>query len=77
MFLKHLYYNMCNVRTNLAPREPMQACDSSLEPSRQKKNIGGKNFRFARAARPQRAKMCSAHYIRYLKMTVLTFGPIK
>ena len=63
--------------TNFAVYERNSACDSSLEPPWQIKNIGRKIFRFMRASRPQRAKMRSAHYIMYLKMTVLTFGPIK
>ena len=46
------------------------ACDTSLEPSHQKKLIREKKSRFARAARPQRAKTCSAHYISHFKMTI-------
>ena len=45
------------------------ACDTSLEPSRQKKLNHEKKSRFACSARPQRAKTCYAHYISYLKMT--------
>ena len=59
-------------------------CDTSLEPSWQKKLIHGKKSHFARTARPQRAKTCSAYYISYpkttvlrLKMTVLRLGPLK
>ena len=44
----HLYYNKRNVTRILVLREPMRACDSSLEPSLQIKNIDGKFFRFAR-----------------------------
>ena len=40
------------------------ACDSSLEPSCHRNDRIMGNFRFARAARPQRAKMCFAHYIK-------------
>ena len=52
------------------------ACDTSLEPSRQKKLIREKKSRFARAARPQRAKTCYAHYIGslYLKKWVHQHG---
>ena len=46
------------------------AYDTSLEPSHQKKLIREKKSRFARAARPQRAKTCSAHYISHFKTTV-------
>ena len=45
------------------------ACDTSLEPSRKKKLIHEKKSRFARPARPQRAKTCYAHYISSLKTT--------
>ena len=42
----------------LDDRGPIWACDGSLEPSCHKNDhVMGKN-RFARAARPQRAKMC-------------------
>ena len=53
------------------------ACDSSLEPSWHKNDHVINLFWFARAARPQRAKMRSIHYISHLKMTVLRFGPLK
>ena len=39
-------------------------------PYRQKKLTHGKKSPFARAARPQSAKMRSAHYISHLKTTV-------
>ena len=51
-------------------RTPPWACDTSLEASRQKKSIREKKSRFARAARPQRAKTRSAHYISHFKTTV-------
>ena len=38
--------------------ELMRACDGSLEPSWHKNDGSMENFRFARAARPQCAKMC-------------------
>ena len=44
------------------------ACDTSLEPSWQNKLIHEKKSRFARAARPQRAKTCYAYYIGSIKM---------
>ena len=53
------------------------ACDTSLEPSHQKKLIREKKSRFARAARPQRAKTCYAHFIGSLKTTFLRYIPIK
>ena len=53
------------------------ACDTSLEPSRQKKLIHEKKSRFARATRPQRAKTRSAHYISHFKTTVQRLGPLK
>ena len=40
------------------------ACDSSLELSCYKNDHIMGEIRFARAARPQCAKMCSAHYIK-------------
>ena len=36
-----------------------------------------KKSRFARTARPQRAKTCSAHYISHLKTTVQRLGALK
>ena len=57
-------------------RANFRACGTSLEPSQQKKLMREKKSRFARAARPQRAKMRSAHYISYLKVTVLRVGPL-
>ena len=47
-----------------------EACDTSLEPSRQNKLIREKKSRFARTARPHGAKTCTAHYISHLKTTV-------
>ena len=47
----------------------LRACDSSLESSWQMILIREKKSRFARPARLQRAKMCSAHYISHLKTT--------
>ena len=41
-----------------APLEFMRACDGSLEPSCYKNDHVMGTFRFARAARPQCAKMC-------------------
>ena len=41
-----------------AAPELMRACDGSLEPSWHKNDGSMENFRFARAARPQCAKMC-------------------
>ena len=41
-----------------APLELMRACDGSLEPSCYKNDHVMGNFRFARSARPQCAKMC-------------------
>ena len=43
------------------------ACDTSLEPSRQKKSIHEKKIPLRAPARPWRAKTCYAHYISYLK----------
>ena len=44
-------------------------CDTSLEPSRQKKSIHEKKIPLHAPARPWRAKTCYAHYISYLKTT--------
>ena len=68
LFRKHLYYNGRNVMGILDLYEANSACDSSLEPSPHIKNIGVQKF--SRRARPQRAKMCSDHYISHLKTTV-------
>ena len=54
----------------LQPVGQIWACDTSLELSWPKNDGSMENFRFARPARPQRAKMCSAHYISHLKTTV-------
>ena len=45
------------------------ACDTSLEPSWQKKSIHEKKIPLRARARPPRAKTCYAHYISYLKTT--------
>ena len=55
---RYLYNNKCNVRAILAPRGWIWACDGSLEPHWHKNDQGMNLFWFARAARPQRAKMC-------------------
>ena len=55
---KNLYNNKCIVTAVLALGGPMRACDSSLEPSCHKNDHVINLFWFARAARPQRAKMC-------------------
>ena len=52
------------MRAILVPRGWIWACDSSLELSRRKNDQGMNLFWFARAAQPQRTKMCSAHYIK-------------
>ena len=53
----YLYNNKCNVRSVLDVRGLMWACDSSLEPSCYKNDHVMEEIRFARAARPQCAKM--------------------
>ena len=45
------------------------ACDSSLEPSFLKNDHVINLFWFVRAARPQRAKTCSVHFINQMKKT--------
>ena len=54
----NLYNNKCFVVCLSAAPELMRACDGSLEPSWHKNDGSMENFRFARAARPQCAKMC-------------------
>ena len=54
----YLYNNKCYVRCVLDVRGLMRACDASLEPHWRKNDQGMNFFWFARAARPQRAKMC-------------------
>ena len=71
----HLYNNKCFVRAISDPLACNWACDSSLEPSWLPYEHSMGSVRFARAVRPQRAKMCSAYYISDLKTTVLTFEP--
>ena len=62
IFLKthflYLYNNKCFVRYVSQAVGWNWACDSSLEPSWPKNDGSTENFRFARPARPQRAKMC-------------------
>ena len=55
---RHLYNNKCFVVCRWAARELMRACDTSLEPPRLPYDQVMEQNRFARAARPQRAKMC-------------------
>ena len=55
---------------------PMRACDSSLELSRPPYEQDINKKRFARAARPQSAKMSFAHYISPHKTTVLRLAPL-
>ena len=54
----YLYNNKCFARQVLDAGVRIWACDSSLEPSWPKNDGSMKIFRFARPARPQRAKMC-------------------
>ena len=54
----YLYNNKCFVEGRSGPRELMRACDTSLEPSRLPYDQVMETNRFARAARPQCAKMC-------------------
>ena len=56
--MTHLYNNKCIVRYVSEAVGRNWACDSSLEPSWPKNDRFMRNFRFARAVRPQRAKMC-------------------
>ena len=53
----YLYNNKCFVVFLSAAPELMRACDGSLEPSWHKNDGSMENFRFARTARPQCAKM--------------------
>ena len=73
---EYLYNNKCFVVSLSAALGWIWACDGSLEPSCYKNDHVMGTFPFARAARPQRAKMRSAHYISYLKVTVLRVGPL-
>ena len=54
----YLYNNRRFVGQVLDAGVRIWTCDSSLEPSWHKTDRSVGNFRFARAARPQRAKMC-------------------
>ena len=56
--INNLYNNKCNVRSRLDVRGLVRACDASLEPHWRKNDQGMNFFWFARAARPQCAKMC-------------------
>ena len=58
VIIPYLYNNKCFVTGIWAPRGWIWACDSSLELSRPKNDQGMNFFWFARAVRPQRAKMC-------------------
>ena len=57
----YLYNNKCFVGDVWGMCGLMRACDSSLEPSCYKNDQVMEEIRFARAARPQCAKMCLLH----------------
>ena len=56
--ISNLYNNKCIVGNVWGVCGLMRACDSSLEPSCYKNDHVMEEIRFARAARPQCAKMC-------------------
>ena len=60
-------YIIINVRSGGVwdPYAPIWACDSLLEPSSHTNDHIINLFWFARAARPQCAKMCFSYYIKY------------
>ena len=61
----YLYNNKCNVMHRLEPLARNWTCDSSLEPSRHKKNSCEGVF-CLRAPRARSARKCDFYYIRQL-----------